>query len=183
MRKLKRVDSGDLQELAKPKRKTPSKGWSTRASSKAANKERMLTALRKHLGLIFYAATEAGISRQTHYNWLNDDSDYRKQVGVIAKNTGDFVERKAFELVKNGSVPMTIFILKTKLKDRGYQERTELSGPDGAQIPVGISMDFANEELPPAAVTHIIEKMAGGSGKAIAALAKLVDKADMDKEE
>lgn len=110
----------------------------------------MVAALHKSLGVVKTACAEVGISRQTHYRWLEEDPEYKQAVEDVGEDAIDFVESKLFEKIDGISVSNTtddegkpkvytvppsdtaiIFYLKTKGKKRGYIERTEFAGvPD-----------------------------------------------------
>lgn len=114
------------------------------------NKKAMIEALKKSLGVVKTACEVVGISRQTHYRWLEEDPDYKLATEDIGEEAIDFVESQLFEKIKGiivsnsedeqgklkvYTVPPSdtaiIFYLKTKGKKRGYIERTELAGvPD-----------------------------------------------------
>ena len=48
----------------------------------------------------------------------------------------DFVESKMAERIMGGSDTMMIFYAKTQMKDRGYVERQEVTGADGADLTI-----------------------------------------------
>jgi len=85
-------------------------------------KRRMLEALVRSLGIITPAVRVAGISRATHYNWLKSDNQYRDKVSEISEHALDFVETALFQLIGKGNATATIYFLKTKGKNRGYQQ-------------------------------------------------------------
>jgi len=89
-------------------------------------KEQMLEALEKSLGIVSTACKMIDISRQTHYDWLKKDEDYKKAVDSIQESVLDFAESHLYKLVKEGNPAATIFFLKTKGKKRGYIERQEI---------------------------------------------------------
>lgn len=86
----------------------------------------MLEALRKSLGIVTTACQNVGISRVTHYEWLNTDPEYKKSVEALDDVVLDFVESKLHTSINNGSDTATIFFLKTKGKKRGYIEKQEI---------------------------------------------------------
>lgn len=106
-------------------------------------KATMLESIEKTLGVITQAAKLAGITRQAHYQWMQQDPEYKAAVESITEVSLDFAESKLFELMqgafsqtvtRDGEIvnikdaPNTsaiIFYLKTKGKHRGYVERTE----------------------------------------------------------
>lgn len=90
-------------------------------------KKAMIEALKKSLGIVTTACKEVGIERQTHYNWLKDDPDYKAQVEALDDMVLDFAESKLHQSINNGSDTATIFFLKTKGKKRGYVEKSEIT--------------------------------------------------------
>lgn len=89
-------------------------------------KEQLLEALERSLGIVTTACERAGISRQSHYNWMRSDSEYREAVNLIQERTLDFAESSLHKSIREGNVTATIFYLKTKGKGRGYVERQEI---------------------------------------------------------
>ena len=94
----------------------------------------MLAALEKSLGIVKTACQEVGIARQTHYNWMEADPEYKQAVESIADGVIDFVESKLHGLIDKGDTAATIFYMKTKGKKRGYIERQEITGADNQPI-------------------------------------------------
>lgn len=88
-------------------------------------KKAMLEALHKTLGVITPACKSVGIARQTHYDWINNDPEYKKAVQELPEIALDFVEAQNYKQIKEGNTAAIIFYLKTKGKSRGYVERTE----------------------------------------------------------
>lgn len=89
-------------------------------------KKAMIEALEKSLGVVTTAAKTAGIARSTHYQWMQDDEEYKKAVEDLSDVALDFAESKLFKSIEGGSDTATIFFLKTKGKKRGYVEKSEL---------------------------------------------------------
>ena len=90
-------------------------------------KKAMIQALEKALGIVTQACKVVGISRQTHYNWMNSDEDYKTAVEDLGDVALDFAESKLHKLIDSGNPAATIFYLKTKGKNRGYVERQEIA--------------------------------------------------------
>jgi len=86
----------------------------------------MLEALKHSMGIITPACKMVGIDRKTHYNWLKSDAGYAEEVDAILEATFDFVETKMLEEIASGNTIMTIFYAKSKMKARGFVERTEV---------------------------------------------------------
>lgn len=117
----------------------------------------MIEALRANLGRVSRAVETVDISRQSHYNWMNNDPEYAEAVKAIDEAAIDHVEAKLFEKidgvkVQRGTtedgepivydVPPSdtaiIFYLKTKGKKRGYVERQEITGADNEPVKIEI---------------------------------------------
>ena len=90
-------------------------------------KKAMIQALEKALGIVTQACKVVGISRQTHYNWMNSDEDYKTAEEDLGDVALDFAESKLHKLIDSGNPAATIFYLKTKGKNRGYVERQEIA--------------------------------------------------------
>lgn len=95
--------------------------WTTMDIQKKA----MIEALETSLGIVSDACRKVGIVRQTHYNWMKNDEEYREAVKDIDNIALDFAESQLFRQIRDGEIPSTIFYLKTKGKHRGYVERSE----------------------------------------------------------
>jgi len=125
------------------------------ATTTDIRKKAMIAALEKTLGNVSEACKHVDVHRATHYDWYNDDPEYKAAVDSIADMALDFVEGKLFQMIdgptkevmtdegiqqiKDSPVPSAvIFYLKTKGKKRGYIERTEVSGADGGPIQIVI---------------------------------------------
>jgi hypothetical protein len=91
-----------------------------------AQKKAMVAAMEKALGVVTTACKTVGISRQTHYNWLQDP-DYAAAIEDVSEVAVDFAESHLHKLIKDGNPAATIFFLKTKGKGRGYVERQEIA--------------------------------------------------------
>jgi len=107
--------------------------------SKHLKKSQLIDAMRLSMGNVSNACEQVGISRKTYYEYLKTDPEFKSDVDSIEASTGDWVESKMRELISGvktitptGDVYQNapcktsiIFYAKTKMKDRGYIERTE----------------------------------------------------------
>jgi len=110
--------------------------------SSTLKKNAMLEALKKSLGIVTKAVEMVGIDRQTHYNWLKDDPEYKKSVEALDDVVLDFAESKLHQSINNGSDTATIFFLKTKGKKRGYIEKSEIT-----QTNLNVEVQEVTEEM------------------------------------
>lgn len=106
-------------------------------------KKAMIEALEKSLGIVTTACKSVDIARQTHYEWMREDPEYKDKVDSIIDIAIDFAESQLNQLIqgarhqvvtnkgdiveiKDAPNPTSIiFFLKTKGKKRGYVETTE----------------------------------------------------------
>ena len=108
------------------------------------HKKAMIEALEKSLGVVTTACKSVGIGRTTHYMWLDEDPEYRRNVESISDIAVDFAESSLHKQIKEGNPTSTIFFLKTKGKKRGYVERQEIDLGTDNHFRVEINM--GNEE-------------------------------------
>ena len=94
----------------------------------------MLEALEKSLGVVATASKACGLHRSSHYVWMQESPTYAEAYHEIKELVLDFAESHLHQLIAKGDVASTIFFLKTKGKNRGYVERTEITGSEGAPI-------------------------------------------------
>lgn len=104
------------------------------------NKKDILEALEKYKGIVTNACGSIGLARSTYYEWLKTDEAFKAAVDEIQETAIDFVEGKLMEKIGGISTVVysskgeeqvyeqppsdtaIIFYLKTKGKNRGYQE-------------------------------------------------------------
>lgn len=91
-------------------------------------KKVVMEALEQSLGVVTTACRKAGINRDTFYQWLKNDPEFKAAYEDLANVALDFAESKLHQRIAEGSDACTIFYLKTKGKHRGYVERTEIGG-------------------------------------------------------
>lgn len=77
-------------------------------------------------GNITEACKAANVSRQTHYNWLDEFDDYKRQIRAVEESLIDRSESVLHELISDKNVVATIFHLKTKGQSRGYIEKQQV---------------------------------------------------------
>jgi predicted DNA-binding transcriptional regulator AlpA len=100
------------------------------------NKKDVLVALESSLGVVTTACKKVQIDRTTFYRYVNDDAVFAKAVKDIENVAIDFAESSLHKQIQAGVPASTIFYLKTKGKERGYIERSEITGKDGGPVEV-----------------------------------------------
>ena len=104
----------------------------------ALQKKAFIDAYGKTFGNITQSCKAADISRQTFYNWKENDLDFAKEIESVEPTEQflDFLESKLIQRVNDGDTTAVIFALKTKGKKRGYIERTELQLEGNEEKPI-----------------------------------------------
>ena len=102
------------------------------------NKNKMLKALEQYYGIVTTASQSVGISRITHYRWLEEDEEYKSKVQDIKNSAIDFVESKLFDCIKSEKETSIIFYLKTIGKSRGYVPRQEIDTGDNKEFRIEV---------------------------------------------
>jgi hypothetical protein len=90
------------------------------------NKIKMLESLEIHKNIVTLSAKAAGIARETHYDWMRKDAEYAEKVNALNDTAIDWVENKLYQLIESGDTTATIFYLKSKGRQRGFNERIQL---------------------------------------------------------
>jgi hypothetical protein len=91
-----------------------------------SQKEAMLDAMEKNLGIVTDSCRQIGISRDTHYRWLKEDKQYKKAIKDIENVALDFAESALLQQIKKGNPLSTMFYMKCKGKKRGYIEQQDV---------------------------------------------------------
>lgn len=96
-----------------------------------------------------------GISRHQLYVWLEKDQAFATEVWESQESMIDFTESKLYGRINADDTTAMIFTLKCKGKHRGWVERTEITGADGAPIQIDYQpvapQDYAPAPTPPQA--------------------------------
>jgi len=113
-------------------------------------KVEFIGALKASYGIITPACEAMKISRQTYYNWREDDPEFAKAADDVQEIQGDYVESKLMQLIDAGDTAAIIYYCKTKLKKRGYTEKPlpkeEQPKPVEA-VPVVVAEDATGDVL------------------------------------
>lgn len=87
-------------------------------------KEAMLKALSENYCLVKHSVEKVGITRQTHYKWLEEDSEYRDAVELMKENNLDVAEYALMQMIKGmKDASMIKWYLETQGASRGYGKK------------------------------------------------------------
>ncbi len=101
------------------------------ARRNSRKKKVFLEALELTAGNISAACRKAEVSRFTYYSWLDHDEAFARAVHEIEEAEIDFTETALKQQIREGNITAIIFYLKTRGKERGYVERTEINDISG----------------------------------------------------
>ena len=85
---------------------------------------KMIKALESSYSNVTEAVKIVGISRTTHYDWIDKNVHYKKEVEDLNEGLLDRAENILMDRLSESDTAL-IFFLKTRGKKRGYIERTE----------------------------------------------------------
>jgi len=104
-------------------------------------KNALLEALEKSLGVVTSACKKVGVGRTTYYDWYNNDPDFKKKVDELQNVALDFAESQLHKQISENNTTATIFYLKTKGKQRGYTDKSELDLTSGGKSITDIKIE------------------------------------------
>lgn len=91
-------------------------------------------ALTAKAGNVSEAARALGVTRWGLQKRINQSAELQQVLKDAREEMVDIAESVARQEIRNGNTAMTIFVLKTLGKERGYVERQEISGADGGPL-------------------------------------------------
>ena len=94
----------------------------------------IIESIEKSKGILASAAKSLGCTRTTVQNYIDRYATVRAAQAEASETTIDFVESQLLKNINEGDTTSIIFFLKTKAKHRGYVERQEISGANGAPL-------------------------------------------------
>lgn len=118
----------------KPIKQSANVGRPTVAQQMQQHKKDLLVTLEKSLGVVTEACRKAGIDRACFYRYYNADAEFKAAVDELDNVALDFAESQLHKQIESGVPASTIFYLKTRGKERGYIERSEVTGKEGKDL-------------------------------------------------
>lgn len=92
----------------------------------------IIAALQHTKGMMFLAAKHLGCTHDTILNYCKRYPSVQAAKDAARGEMVDLAEQKLFQSIKKGEAWGITLCLKTIGKDRGYVERQEVTGKDGA---------------------------------------------------
>lgn len=94
----------------------------------------MAESIVRNRGQLEVVADELGLTVRAIYNYRDRYPVVKDALEETRERTYEVVKRRLLDLIDEGNVAATIFWLKTQGRDKGWSERYELTGPNGAAI-------------------------------------------------
>lgn len=106
----------------------------------AITQQEAITAAKESEGNITTIARKLGCDRAYVYRLQDKWPKLAQVIRDERESFKDFTESQLGKQIKEGNITAIIFFLKTQGKDRGYTERTEITGADGDGLRVVIDI-------------------------------------------
>ena len=103
--------------------------------------EQMIKALEESKGLIAPAARALGCSRDTIRTYLEEYTAVAQAKLDQREAVTDMAENALYAAILRGEAWAVCFYLKTQAKARGYVERAEIAGANGAPVKIKLVYD------------------------------------------
>lgn len=102
--------------------------------------KQLAEAIEKNGGNVTEAAKALGITRWALQKRIAKNKELQQVVSDAREQMVDLAESEARKQIKQGNTAIIIFTLKTLGKERGYVERTEITGKDGGDIMIKMDL-------------------------------------------
>ena len=89
--------------------------------------DRILQNFRECKGIIACTCRRTGVTRQYIYKLLKTNENFKNEYDIILEEQIDNVEEKMLDKIERGDSKLIQFYLRTKGKDRGYQETQDVT--------------------------------------------------------
>lgn len=147
---IKKANKKKKTEVISKSKTVGRKIKTNKSKPRAKNKEKMLKALLLYGSIVYKACEFTGISRYTHYKWLQDDKEYASKVDDIKEKRIDMYEEALDNLRDEGNPHAITFALKTIGKNRGYVEKQEIEHSGSFNVEINLvekSVEEIKEKL------------------------------------
>jgi len=111
------------------------------------NKEMLLKALEKSLGIVSAACKDVGLSRDTFYDYYKKDEEFKRKVDELNEFTLDFVESQLMKKIKEGSEKSIQFYMRYKAKKRGYTDSIDITTNGDSITDVNVRIIYPSDKI------------------------------------
>ena len=86
-------------------------------------KRKLIEAMEKSLGVITSACKSCECSRQTYYDFMREDEEFKKAIENLKQISHDFVLTQLYKNIEKGKEASVFFYMKTQM---GWIEKTKM---------------------------------------------------------
>ena len=119
-------------------------GKNGKPTKKEDTAQRIINNMNAAHGLLTSVSKLTGIGYRTVCRYAAENAEVQEAIIQAKECALDYAESKLFTAIKKGSMTAIIFYLKTQGKKRGYIERQEVTGAEGA--PITFTMKFDDND-------------------------------------
>ena len=101
--------------------------------------QQVADALTQAKGFVSVAARNLGCTDQTVRNYIERYAACKQAVTDAREAMIDYAEGKLYQNIQNNDTVSILFFLKSQAKQRGYVERTEVTGANGNDMRIKLS--------------------------------------------
>lgn len=101
--------------------------------------QQVADALTQAKGFVSVAARNLGCADNTVRNYIERYAVCKQAVTDAREAMIDYAEGKLYQNIQNNDTVSILFFLKTQAKQRGYVERTEVTGANGNDMRIKLS--------------------------------------------
>lgn len=113
------------------------------------NKENLLKALERNLGIVTAACKEVNLSRNVFYEYCKNDPEFKAKVDDINEITLDFAESQLLKKIKDGSEKSIMFYMRYKARKRGYNDELNINANIKVEQPLLKPLDKKDDDSKP----------------------------------
>lgn len=113
------------------------------------NKENLLKALERNLGIVTAACKEVNLSRNVFYEYYKNDPEFKAKVDDINEITLDFAESQLLKKIKDGSEKSIMFYMRYKARKRGYNDELNINANIKVEQPLLKPLDKKDDDSKP----------------------------------
>ena len=111
------------------------------------SKKAIIEAIKDSGGIMSTIARRLGVTWHTADTWVKQYDETKQALQDEREAILDLAESTLFRNIKDGNSPDAKWLLSTMGKNRGYNERQEITGVDGGPIDVNAIIRKAEEEF------------------------------------
>lgn len=99
----------------------------------------IIAALQASAGIMTAAARALGMERSSLWRRVSKSAKLTAVLQEVRESVLDLAESSLLKALQRGDAWAVCFFLKCQAKQRGYSERTEITGPAGKPVQVSVS--------------------------------------------